>query len=850
MSVRFAALPAALVGLLVLSLTFPAVPAASAATAMVRSSGSVPAVPRGSHAVGALPGTTMLSVDVVLRPRDQAALDAFADAVSTPGSPMFRQYIARGEFAEKFGPTRSAISAVRLWLSGKGLTVGTTSTDGLIIPVQGPAATMASAFGIGFERYRLPSGRVVRVPTAEPLVPADLASVLTGIVGLDDLARPTPELVRGTSNRGTGKSGGSDSASPGTNGTSQRNAQAASGPQASCAAMTDAGLSATQLAQAYSFSAVYGWGDEGQGSTIGIYELEPYLPSDVATYESCYSPPITASVSPVPVNGANPNENAGSDESALDIDMAVGMAPQATVKVYVGSDSGDDASNAEVINTYAAMVDQDFVKVISTSWGECELDLGSSQIQVEASLFAEAASQGQSVVAASGDSGSEDCFGDGTSQAQVLQVDDPASQPWVTGVGGTTLSSLGPPPTEQVWDSSVGAGGGGVSSEWTMPSWQSGPGVQNPFTASSLCPLSSGTGTRSCRESPDVSADADPENSPFAEYAGGSWTTVGGTSMGAPLWAALAALADEEAAAQPHKGPAATVGLMNPALYQAALAGTPAFNDITSGNNQLLPPYLPTDTDENPLGGGPYYPATTHYDLASGLGTPIASELVQDLGNALVAPCSSYTGSQAFVCAVYVDLLRRSPDSGGLSYWAGALASGESSAQVVYAIATSSEYRNNLVSGWYQTFLDRVADAGGLSYWMGALGSGSTDEQVIARILGSSEFYDFDCGSSPDGFVSAIYEDLLGRSPDSGGLSYWAGALASGESLAQVAYAIATSSEYRDNLVSGWYQTFLDRAVDSDGLGYWMGAFGSGSADEQVIAAILGSAEFYADATS
>jgi subtilase family serine protease len=605
--------------------------------------------------------------------------------------------------------------------------------------------------------------------------------------------------------------------------------------------MTDAGLSATQLAQAYSFSAVYSSGDEGQGSTIGIYELEPYLPSDVETYESCYSPAITASVSPVAVNGANPNENSGSDESALDIDMAVGMAPQATVTVYVGSDSGDDATNAEVINTYAAMVDHDFVKVISTSWGECELDLGQAQIQVEASLFAEAASQGQSVVAASGDSGSEDCFGDGTSQAQVLQVDDPASQPWVTGVGGTTLGSLGPPPVEQVWDSSDGAGGGGVSREWTMPSWQSGPGVQNRFTASSPCPMSSGSGSGSCRESPDVSADADPANSPFAEYAGGSWVTVGGTSMGSPLWAALAALADE--------GHAATVGLMNPALYQAALLGTPAFNDITSGSNQLLSPYLPTDTNGNPLGGGPYYPATTHYDLASGLGTPIASELVQDLRNALVAPCSSYTGSQAFVCAVYEDLLRRSPDSGGLSYWVGALASGWSDAQVAYAIAASSEHGDDLVSGWYQTFLGRVADAGGLSYWIGALGSGSSDEQVIAGILGSSELY-FDSGSSSDGFVSAVYEDLLDRSPDSGGLSYWVGALANGWSRAQVAYTIATSNEYRDDLVSGWYQTFLGRVADAGGLSYWVGVLGSGSSDEQVIAGILGSPEFYADATS
>jgi len=138
---------------------------------------------------------------------------------------------------------------------------------------------------------------------------------------------------------------------------------------------------------------------------------------------------------------------------------AVGMAPQVSVKVYVGSDVGSNASNAVVLSTYTAMVDQDAVKVISTSWGECERDLGAVQVQAEALLFAQAASQGQTVVAAAGDAGSEGCFGDATDAPRVLQVEDPASQPWVTGVGGTTLSSLGPAPTEQVWNNVEGAGG-------------------------------------------------------------------------------------------------------------------------------------------------------------------------------------------------------------------------------------------------------------------------------------------------------------------------------------------------------------------------------------------------------
>lgn len=604
-----------------------------------RSPGSVPTIPPGSRAVGSVPGTTTVSVDVALSPRDPAALESFAQAVSTPGSPMFRHYLAPGAFASTFGPEPSTITAVRTWLSSEGLSVGATSPDGLLVPATGSASVMARAFGIGFEQYRLASGRLARMPTAAPLIPSGLDSEVTGVVGLDDLARPEPQLVRasaGASSQRFSAGSGSGSAPGGSFAPAigeRATGPQATGPQATCSGLSGVGLSATQLAQAYSFTSLYGSGNEGQGVTIGVYELEPYMPSDISTYEACYSPAISASVQPVSVNGASANSGPGSGESALDIEMAVGMAPQATVKVYVGSDLGVDASDADALNTYAAMVNQDSVSVISTSWGECERDLGSAQIQAEASLFEQAAAQGQTITAPAGDSGSEDCFGDGTNNDQVLAVDDPASQPWVTTVGGTSLNSLGPPPSEVVWDNFSGAGGGGVSSMWTMPGWQVGPGVENSFTGSAPCPMSSGPGTASCREVPDVAADADPVDSPFAEYVSGTWEGVGGTSMGSPLWAALVALANE---GQPR-----SVGFIDPALYDAGCTASPPFNDVTTGNNQPPPPYGPTDTNGNPLGGGPYYPATAHYDLASGLGTPIAGALVPDLRVPVSSSCST-----------------------------------------------------------------------------------------------------------------------------------------------------------------------------------------------------------------
>jgi len=126
-----------------------------------------------------------------------------------------------------------------------------------------------------------------------------------------------------------------------------------------------------------------------------------------------------------------------------------------------------------------------------------------------------------------------------------------------------------------------------------------------------------------------VSADSDPVSSPFSEYADGGWKGAGGTSMGVPLWAALTALADG--------GRAKTVGLMNPALYQAGCLDSPPFNDVVSGDNQPPSLYLPTDSNGAPLTGGPYYRATARYDLASGLGTPVVSVLVPDLRSPSVA---------------------------------------------------------------------------------------------------------------------------------------------------------------------------------------------------------------------
>jgi hypothetical protein len=616
--------------------------------AWVRNTRSVPALPTGSRALRALSAATAVHADVVLKPRDPAALDAFDTAVSTPGSPSFRHFLAPGAFARTFGPLPTTISSVRQWLTGRGLAVGPTAADGLVVPVSGTVTQVDQAFALGLEQYRLPSGRVVRAPDAEPLVPGLLSGQVWGVAGLDDLNRPAPQLV------GSGARVGLTGNTPGNTPAPARAAALESPhaggptPTAGCTTQINSNganagaLTADDLAQAYSFSSLYP-GTEGAGVTVGVYELEPYLTSDINMFKNCYTPVIGAPVSAVSVDGASVHAGAGAGEAALDVEMVIGMAPSATVSVYVGPNGGTGP-----LDTYLAMVDTPSPpQVISTSWGQCEAQLAPVDIQAEATIFEQAVAQGQTVTAAAGDAGSEDCYVFPSSTDTRLAVDDPASQPWVTGVGGTTIDALGPPPTETVWNSGLfaGTGGGGSSVTWTMPAWQRGPGVQSPFTktgdgftGAQPCPVSGGPGTVSCREVPDVASDADPRTG-FAMFCScftGGWEKIGGTSMSSPLWAALAALADE--------GQPSPVGFLNPVLYQTRCQASPPLNDITVGNNQPLgsepsaPPRAPS---------GPYYSATADYDLATGLGTPVADALVNRLRAPPPGTCPVVTGISA-----------------------------------------------------------------------------------------------------------------------------------------------------------------------------------------------------------
>ncbi|HEX3334561.1 MAG TPA: S53 family peptidase, partial [Acidimicrobiales bacterium] len=258
------------------------------------------------------------------------------------------------------------------------------------------------------------------------------------------------------------------------------------------------------------------------------------------------------------------------------------------------------------VDEYTAILDADTSQVLSISYGACESYVNATWpglIASEHELFEQAATEGISVLAGSGDTGSEGC--ERQNHTAALATLDPASQPFVTAVGGTDLTGVGSPPAEKAWNDGTGAGGGGISSEWPMPPWQSAPGVPSAQSSGTPC----GAATGDCREVPDVAASASGDN-PYVVYYGNTWTAYAGTSASSPLWAALTADIESQ-------GATFRAGFLNPSLYAFDVEGG-AFNDITTGN-----------IDWTGTHGG-LYPTTAGYDMATGLGSPIASILASD----------------------------------------------------------------------------------------------------------------------------------------------------------------------------------------------------------------------------
>jgi kumamolisin len=578
--------------------------------------GGIPPLLRVSQLWGANRSNRTLQMSIGLSLRNQGQLGTLLQGLYNPASANYHRFLTPGEFAQQFGPTAGQRQAVIDYLTQRGFTI--TQTYPTLIDFRGPVSLAEQVFGVTINNYQGPDGRVFYSNATQPTLPAYLTSYVTSISGLDNANQFSHPPIPGQNAPRLNPRAGSNCPTAGQGGGSGGGGIFGGGSQVA--------YIPSQFARAYNYDGLHNAGLHGEGQTVGVFELDGYSQSDIQAYSQCFGGG-NVHIQNVILDGFNGQPGAGAIEVELDVEVILSMAPHlAKLIVY------EAPNTTQGYNDEFARIVQDRTPVISVSWGDCEKNMGQQEVNQENQFFQQAAAQGQSILVASGDSGSSTCFqlmGGGFDTS--LNADDPAAQPFVTGVGGTTLTlnSDNSYQSETVWNGGFfgGASGGGISQFWKRPSWQTGPGVNNPQYSNSM------------REIPDVSLDADPatgypvyctagsscssSGGIFGGGTSGGWLTVGGTSAAAPMWAAMVALANEQAA-KVGKGP---LGFLNPALYKIGSGSHYGsdFHDITPPSD----PNAPSNNDEGFNGGA--YPVTQGYDMATGWGAFNAARLAADL---------------------------------------------------------------------------------------------------------------------------------------------------------------------------------------------------------------------------
>jgi subtilase family serine protease len=559
--------------------------------------------------------------------------------------------VTHEELDAQYGADSDDIATVTSVVTGLGLTVTDTHQGSRRMMVSGTIGALSAAFGTTLTLVSSPhldgSGDVThRYRSGGLSVPAELAGIVTAVLGLDDrpVARPqfrrltaaaasrtvtpetvtpetvtpetvtpetvtpetvtpetvtpetvtpetvtpetvtpetvTPETV--TPETVTPETVTPETVTPETVTPEKTVTPETVTPEASPAAGTPVPLTAVQVASLYNFPA----GTDGTGQTIAIIELGGgYTEEDLNTYFSGLGLAVP-SVTAVGVDGGSNSPGQPADgEVELDIMVAGAVAPKAAQMVYfaANTDQGFINAIAQAVHTSPPPI------VVSISWGQSE-DQWSAQSRTSMdTVFADAAALGVTVTVAAGDNGSSD---DPNSTSGV-HCDFPASSPHVLACGGTQLVgdlNTNTITSEVVWNelaNNEGAGGGGVSDVFPLPSWQANVGV----------PTIAGSSTTG-RGVPDVAGNADPVTG-YLVVVDGKEQPIGGTSAVAPLWAGLIARLAQASGKR--------FGLFQPLIYSGVAVGTAAagFNDITQGNNGAY-------------SAGPGWDATTGLGSANG----------------------------------------------------------------------------------------------------------------------------------------------------------------------------------------------------------------------------------------
>jgi len=590
-------------------------------------------------------------------PEQKAQLDALVQAQQTPGSPWYHVWLTPAQFAGRFGLSDADLAKVENWLESEGFNIDRVSNGRTSIAFSGTAGQVESAFQTELHRYQI--GADTHFANATDLaIPSALAGIVRSLRNLDDF-RPAPQLRPS--------------------------------PNTFLPAFTQAQTNAHYLtpkdvATIYDINAAYNAGYTGSGVTIAVVGQTEVAASDISAFQSAAGLTTKApNMILVPGTGNAAVVPGDEAESDLDLEYSGGTAPGATIDfVYVGNNQ-----NYSVFDSLQYAIDNKLAPILSISYGLCEVDLGENNYTILDAVVEQAATQGQTVVAASGDEGSTACY-DPTSKnptvtaaMEVPGVNYPASSAYAVGVGGTEIpaddasssntqywksasssdvvsSALSYIP-EQTWNddsASIGqkygsqyalsAGGGGISTLTARPSWQTGvPGIP------------SGT----FRLVPDVSLASSPDNAPylyctsdttswsstqkascnsgFRDSASQDLTAAGGTSFATPIFAGMLAIVVQKEGSD--------LGVANKNLYSlAANASTyaSAFHDITLGGNQCT-----AGGSFCSSAGAFVYAAGTGYDEATGLGSVDFNNLLTAWSNTSGGGGGTGTGSFTLAAA-------------------------------------------------------------------------------------------------------------------------------------------------------------------------------------------------------
>ncbi len=617
--------------------------------------GSIPSWASSANFKQASDTTASVGFRVYLGWTDETGAANLALAVSSPRSASYRQYLSPAQFRQQFAPSQSSVGAVQSWLRSQGFTVDYTPQNNHYVAAEGTVAQAAAAFGTTFNDYSY-QGVVLRSPASDLSIPSSLAGIVNGVVGLDDGMRlvhtdhvvdaPPPAAFVNAPPCSSYWGELSTATTNGADGTVIPQAYGASQPWVPC------GYTPSQLLGAYGLS---GLGYDGTGVTVAVIDAyaSPTIVSDVNTYSSRHGIPqfTGGQFQQVVAPGTfrrpqNPKQDpqGWSGEETLDIEAVHGMAPGASI-VYVGAPNNYQDLDAAMNH----VVDRHLADIVTNSYGFAGEALPPGFVKPFNDTLIQAAAEGIGVYFSSGDNGDE--TNGVAANFPFAQPDWPASSPWVTAVGGTSLgvSQSNGYDFETGWETTTSrlvsgnwsptppgswlyGGGGGTSFLFAQPSYQAGVVPSSMATAN-------GARSQAMRVVPDVAAVGDPQTglligqtqtfpdgtTAYSEY------RIGGTSLSSPLFAGIMALADQAAGAH-H-------GFANPALYGL---GSAAFHDVVPATSPVAVVRANFVNSVDASNGYSYFLRTTDfggltihtapgYDDVTGLGSVAGSAFIDAL---------------------------------------------------------------------------------------------------------------------------------------------------------------------------------------------------------------------------